>query len=82
VAEATVTSKGQITIPIDVRRRLGLETGSRVHFVLTDAGTYEFIPVNQSVRSLRGLIPAPELAVSLTDMDRAMEAGATGIDAP
>ena len=82
MAEATVTSKGQITIPIDVRRRLGLETGSRVHFVLTDAGTYQIIPVNQSVRSLKGLIPAPALRVTLADMDRAIEAGGAGIETP
>ena len=33
---ATVTSKGQITIPIEVRRRLGLEQGDRVVFEITD----------------------------------------------
>jgi antitoxin PrlF len=34
---ATVTSKGQITIPRDVRRALGLETGDKVDF-LTENG--------------------------------------------
>lgn len=31
-----VTSKGQVTIPIDIRRRLGVESGSEVDFVVDD----------------------------------------------
>ncbi|MGH3545797.1 MAG: AbrB/MazE/SpoVT family DNA-binding domain-containing protein [Mycobacteriales bacterium] len=37
MAVATVTSKGQITIPAQVRRTLRLKPGSRVDFVLTDS---------------------------------------------
>lgn len=33
---ATLTSKGQVTIPVDVRRRLGLGQGDRVSFEVTD----------------------------------------------
>jgi AbrB family looped-hinge helix DNA binding protein len=33
---STITSKGQITIPAEVRRRLGLKQGDRVSFVLED----------------------------------------------
>ena len=33
---ATMTSKGQITIPIDVRKQLGLGQGDRVEFTLED----------------------------------------------
>ena len=29
-----VTSKGQVTIPIEIRRRLGIQPGSRVGFVV------------------------------------------------
>jgi antitoxin PrlF len=36
---ARVTSKGQITIPREVRRRLGLETGDKVDFVVEDGRT-------------------------------------------
>lgn len=36
IASARVTSKGQITIPVAVRRRLGLRPGDRVHFSLED----------------------------------------------
>ncbi len=33
---ATMTSKGQITIPVEVRKRLGLGQGDRVEFILED----------------------------------------------
>ena len=36
---AKVTSKGQITIPLEVRRGLGLETGDRVEFLVEDGRT-------------------------------------------
>ena len=42
--ESTISSKGQITIPVEVRRQLGLATGSRIRFVRTDTGSYEICP--------------------------------------
>ncbi len=36
--EATVTSKGQITIPKRVRERMGLETGEKVSFIVKENG--------------------------------------------
>jgi AbrB family looped-hinge helix DNA binding protein len=40
-----VTSKGQVTIPKEVRDRLGIEAGSAVVFELTDAGEVVLRPV-------------------------------------
>lgn len=39
MSEGTVTSKGQITIPAPVRRRLGLRPGDRVQFQCEESGT-------------------------------------------
>jgi AbrB family looped-hinge helix DNA binding protein len=44
MASATVTSKGQVTIPADVRARLGLRPGSRLAFVPTGTGGFEIHP--------------------------------------
>ncbi|MFU8889980.1 MAG: AbrB/MazE/SpoVT family DNA-binding domain-containing protein, partial [Trueperaceae bacterium] len=33
---ATMTSKGQVTVPVEVRRRLGLRQGDRVAFDVED----------------------------------------------
>jgi len=40
---ATVTSKGQLTLPIELRRQLGVETGSKINFVIQN-GRAELIP--------------------------------------
>lgn len=36
---STISSKGQITLPIEIRKRLGLKTGDRVEFVVDDKRT-------------------------------------------
>jgi antitoxin PrlF len=81
MATATVTSKGQITIPAEVRRDLGLQAGSRVDFIRLDDGAYEIVPVVGSVRILKGIVPAPRRPVSLEDMDAAIAEAAAGGDA-
>ncbi len=72
---ATLTVKGQITIPVEIRQRLGLRTGDRLEFVITDEKRIEMIPAGGSVRQLRGMVPKPKKALSLAEMDRAIRAG-------
>jgi antitoxin PrlF len=36
---STISSKGQITVPQEIRKRLGLETGDRVEFVVEEGRT-------------------------------------------
>jgi antitoxin PrlF len=36
---STISSKGQITVPLEVRKRLGLRTGDRVEFVIDQGRT-------------------------------------------
>jgi AbrB family looped-hinge helix DNA binding protein len=71
-----MTSKGQITIPIDVRKALGLHTGSRVAFVPTGTGSYELVPATQTIKALRGAIASHHRALSLSEMDEAIGDGA------
>jgi antitoxin PrlF len=52
---ATLTSKGQITIPSRVRHALGLEAGDRVEFVEQGKGQFAIIAASRSVRELKGL---------------------------
>jgi AbrB family looped-hinge helix DNA binding protein len=56
-----ITSKGQITIPQQVRRQLGLEPGDEVDVVVSDDGTARIIPADgprtrgeRLVEALRG----------------------------
>ncbi len=73
---ATVTTKGQVTIPVEARRRLGIAAGTRLEFVITADGALLVIPRSGSVRSLKGMLPRPRKPLSLADMERAIGAGA------
>ena len=53
---ATVTSKGQITIPKDVRDRLGLEAGDRVVFVVHSDRDVVLKPAKTDIRDLHGML--------------------------
>ncbi len=55
---STISRKGQVTIPVDVRRRLGVDAPDKVAFVFTDGGQVELHPVRFRVADLRGIVPA------------------------
>jgi len=69
---ATLTSKGQITLPVFVRTALGLDIGAKVDFVAQGDG-FMVVPVRNKVSSLKGRF-AGRVArpVSLAAMDRAI----------
>lgn len=71
-----VTAKGQITLPLDVRRALGVEAGDRVEFVIEN-GRVAVHAATHDVRELKGLVaPRPEGPVSIDEMDAAIESEA------
>lgn len=67
---ATVTSKGQITIPSEVRQALQVKTGDRVEFVEVAPGRFEFIAATRSVTALKGMFGKPTKVVSIDDMNK------------
>ena len=74
---ATLTSKGQITIPSDVRQRMGIESGDRIEFVEIEGG-YAIKPAIDDIRSLKGLLRKPAQPVSIEDMNVAIRARGAG----
>lgn len=68
---ATVSSKGQIVIPGDVRKRLGLVQGSILRFVL-DADGVHLLPAAGDVRRLKGRLGKPAKPVTVDDMNLAV----------
>ena len=73
MTSATLTTKGQVTIPVDVRNVLGLSAGDRIEFVLNDiSGRYEVVPATKSVKDLKGVIAKPTQAVTVDDMNSAV----------
>ncbi|MBA3591876.1 AbrB/MazE/SpoVT family DNA-binding domain-containing protein [Methylibium sp.] len=71
---ATVTSKGQVTIPVDVRQALNVEVGDRVEFVEIEPGRFEMIAATRSVRELRGMFGKPGKRVSIEEMNQTIAA--------
>jgi antitoxin PrlF len=78
MAAATVTSKGQVTIPVEARRRLGIRAGTRLDFIVKDDDRLEVVLVSGSDRDLKGLLPRPRRKLSLDEMEQAIARGARG----
>jgi antitoxin PrlF len=72
MSEATINGKGQVTIPADVRRAMGLTAGDRVIFIQLEDGTTVLRVKRHSIRELKGL-PKParprRRPISLKDMN-------------
>lgn len=67
-----MTSKGQITVPVEVRRKLHLHAGTRIDFVELPDGGYAVVPAKRSVRDLDGLFAPAGRSVTLEQMDQAI----------
>ena len=72
VSTSVLTSKGQTTIPKDVRQHLGLNAGDRIEFVLTEDNTVLLKPATRAVTDLKGFLPKPPKPVSLDAMQAAI----------
>lgn len=71
---ATVTSKGQITIPAQVREAMRVGAGDRVEFVELAPGRYEFIAATRPVTDLKGMFGKSGKGVSVEDMNAVIAA--------
>lgn len=74
MSNATMTSKGQITIPKDVREELGLTPGTRVSFTRSDTGEIVVRKQSRSVRELGGSLKYAGPPVSVEEMDAVLGA--------
>ncbi len=70
---ATITAKGQITIPVEIREALDLEAGDRIAFQELAPGTYGFTPVpRHSIKVLKGMFGKTGKPVSIDAMNTAV----------
>ena len=74
MTSATVTSKGQITIPANVRQALQVVPGDRVEFVEVEPGRFEFLAAPRSVKELKGMFGKALRRVSIEEMNQAIAA--------
>jgi antitoxin PrlF len=67
---ATITAKGQITIPAEIREALKLDAGDRIVFEETAPGSYTFKPAQKvKVTALKGMFGKPNRTVSIEGMN-------------
>jgi len=73
VFEVAVTSKGQVTIPKDIRKRLGVHAGGRLRLALEADDRVVMTPADLSVQRLFGILGKPPRRVKLEDIDNIIE---------
>ena len=78
MAAAILTSKGQITIPVQVRTELGVDAGDRIEFVRVGKGEFNIVAATRSVRELNGMLQRKgRKPVSIEEMNAAIAKGAS-----
>ena len=73
---ATITSKGQVTIPKEVRDKLHLKSGGKIDFKIDSGGEFAtIIPLRKNIDDIIGLLShrKKDKPVSVEDMDRAIK---------
>ncbi len=72
---ATVTDKGQVTVPKEIRDRTGIAPGSRLDFELMDDGTLRVRVLKRGASNLFGLMQRPQAeSLSVEAMDEGIVA--------
>ena len=73
MATATLTSKGQLTLPVEIRKKLGLKAGDKIKFFLNEeTNHYEMVPATKSIKSLFGAFHVPGRHFTIGEMNRAI----------
>lgn len=72
MATATITSKGQTTIPQEIRHYLGLHTGDKLEFLVEEDGRVYVTPLTIDAAELKGILPKPQKKVTIEQMNEAI----------
>lgn len=69
---ATLTSKGQVTIPKAIREQLGLEPGIKLHFWVDPTGRIVVTPLTVKLEDLVGILPKPDRPLTVEEINDAI----------
>ena len=73
MTSAVLTTKGQITIPAEVRKEMGLSTGDRIYFIRNpETGRFEVTRKTGSVMDLAGMLKYDGPAVTIEERNEAI----------
>ena len=70
---ATITSKGQVTIPVAVRREMDLQPGSKIEFIPDVDGTWRVVKRKRSIMELAGVIEWTGDPVPIEEMNESIK---------
>lgn len=71
--QTTLTSKGQVTIPKNIRDFIGLHSGDKIEFVITEKNEILLRPITKKVDDVFGVLHKPgRNAVSVEEMNTAI----------
>jgi antitoxin PrlF len=68
---ATITTKGQITIPKLVRETMHIHSGDRIEFIKLDNERYEIIAVSKDIHELKGMVKTNQ-SVTIEEMNNSI----------
>jgi antitoxin PrlF len=63
--DAKTSAKGQVTVPVEVRRLIGLEAGGKVQFQTDSEGRVYITAKKRSIKALKGLVPKPPETINI-----------------
>ncbi|BEV12472.1 AbrB/MazE/SpoVT family DNA-binding domain-containing protein [Asticcacaulis sp. DW145] len=78
MSTATLTTKGQITIPAEVRKAMAVGQGDRVEFVEVEPGKFLLFAATRSMTELKGRFGKPDRPVRIEEMNDAIARAASG----
>ena len=73
MSDATLTSKGQLTLPKEVRDRLGLKTGDKLDCVVSGKDEVTLRRRSLDVSDLIGILHLPGKRATVEEMNKAAE---------
>lgn len=78
MATASMTSKGQITIPVELRKKFGLKAGVQVRFFEGENGELILRPKTGSIKNLKGIVKWTGKPVTIEEMNETIRKGWAG----
>ncbi|NDB83368.1 MAG: AbrB/MazE/SpoVT family DNA-binding domain-containing protein [Alphaproteobacteria bacterium] len=70
--QSTMTNRGQITIPAEIREKLHLTAGNKLEFLIKGEQII-ILPINKSIRSLKGILPKPDFTLTCNEMNQVIK---------
>lgn len=67
---STITSKGQTTIPRDIRKKLNLITGDSIEYYVNNSNSITLVHSNLDIANLYGFMKKPNTIISVEDMNK------------